>query len=144
MSERSDIEVFDLSNFPNAVGVKPPDFQKAQLSLFSAEHAVIGSDIVFHFYPEIHTPDMVGWQPPNMKAYWDSMFPGQLDTVAREHFKVDFPRLKACHVQEFGINSWWLRAYGFGDSVPDVVGFVGRFYEKLNHNLELLFKRNLT
>lgn len=97
---------------------------------FIAEVAVIGEDFVFHFYlPKSGVQDYA-W-------YWEKYFPDKLDVTAREHFKVEYPRLKAMHVNDLGIDSWWMRAYGFAAQVMDADVFVQRLYEKLHQALTI-------
>lgn len=101
--------------------------------LFRPEAAVDGDDLVFHFFlPEDLT---VFRSNSSIRKFWDDVFPEALDPVARGHFLAEYPRIRAQHVQEFGIDSWWLRASGFGASVVDLDRFVNKFYDRLEEAL---------
>lgn len=108
---------------PN-LGIKPPQFVKCDKykGAFLVEAATIEEDFVFHFFR------------PTQGAtahYWENLFPQCLDRVAREFFKADYPTLQAQRVNEFGIDSWWFRAYGFAASSLDPDALIDRFYQQL-------------
>lgn len=97
-----------------------------QYTTFRAEYASADADLVFHFY--VKTKDQVG-------TYWEKIFPHVLEVIAKEIFRADYPRLKAKRVDEFEIDSWWFRAYGFGE-VPDPLALVRRFLDGLDRALD--------
>lgn len=74
---------------------------------FRAEFAIKDSDLVFHFYV---TEEIQKLGDPH--TYWEKLFPETLQTVARQYFNSDFPRLQAQYVPEMA--SWWFTAKGFG------------------------------
>lgn len=99
---------------------------------FKAEFALTDGDIVFHFFMSDATKELLFSKRREM---WEDLFPEQLQHTAREAFRADYPRLKAQHVREFEIDSWWLRAYGFAH-VPDPRALVQRFLAGLDTALE--------
>lgn len=119
----------------NDQAVLPVAFIKVPYTTFLAEFAIVDGDLVFHFFlsPEVQAHR-------DAKVYWDSIFPAFLDPVAKEVFKADFPRLKAAKVAEFEIDSWWLRAFGFG-YVLDPHKLAYRFLDALDLALD---KKNET
>lgn len=99
---------------------------------FRAEWGVDGNDIVFHFFLP---PELENASSAAVQKYWENDFPHALDAVAREYFKADFPRLKAARVKEYDIDSWWLRANGFADTI-DAAGRCRLFFDKLDAALD--------
>jgi hypothetical protein len=69
---------------------------------------VTEGDLVFHFF----LVDKAGAHGTG--KYWEAVFPACLEFVAKETFKSGYPRLQAKHMNDFGIDSWWFRAFGFG------------------------------
>jgi len=122
-------DVPDVISKEPQLGIAPPNFVRIEkYSSFVAEVAIIDDDFVFHFFlPKSGVADYVG--------YWEGSFPECLDEVARNYFKVSYPRLKAAHIKELGIDSWWMRAYGFAGNTLNPEGFVEKFYEKLHESL---------
>lgn len=93
-----------------AHGVDPLRFMKFTRPKYRAEYAVEGDDLVFHFFlPE-------GADPNAQHKFWSHEFPTQLELTAIKHFQVTAPRLQAQFIPDYGLNSWWLRAFGFGAS----------------------------
>lgn len=119
----------------DAVADAVPKFTRNDdYTTFSAEHALEGEDIVFHFFPTDETKSF----PPKID-YWDSIFPDVMSTTTQEFFRADYPRLKAAPVNEFGIKSMWLRCHGFAlDGV--VEERVKLFYKKLDQALDFALK----
>lgn len=78
-----------------------------EYTTFVAELAILQGDIVFHFYV---TDEVNAGKNPQL--YWKEVFPIVLSKTAEEHFKAQYPRLKAAYTEEKA--SWWMRAYGFG------------------------------
>lgn len=78
---------------------------------FEAEYAIDDNDIVFHFFlpPELANQS----RSKNIKKYWLETFPQKLEPVVYAVFKAQFPRVQASHIEELGLDSWWLKAYGF-------------------------------
>jgi hypothetical protein len=109
-------------------GVQPIVFvQCDEYHHFRAEFAVVGGDLVFHFFPPK--------RPHDLDVYWGGFFPAVLDPVAREAFKAEYPRLKATRITEFEIDSWWFRAYGFGQGLsPPALAY--RFLDALERGLD--------
>jgi hypothetical protein len=97
-----------------------------QYTTFRAEFAVTGDDLVFHFY-------MKGG--PADPTYWSNVFPFVLDHVARECFKADYPRLQARRIDDFDIDSWWFRAFGFATGI-DPAALAQRFLRDLDAALD--------
>jgi hypothetical protein len=75
---------------------------------FRAEFAVTEGDLVFHFF----LAGKSSTQGPG--RYWEVLFPAVLEAVAKDIFKAGYPRLQAKHMNDFDIDSWWFRAFGFG------------------------------
>jgi hypothetical protein len=118
---------------PNDVGVAPVAFTPApDYTTFRAEFALEGGDIIVHFFLP-GDPDARAGAP----TYWTETFPAELERVAKEVFKADYPRLQAQHVsaQDLGIDSWWLRAFGFGHLL-DPAALTLRFFERLDVALD--------
>lgn len=92
-----------------------------------AEVAVVGKDLVFHFFLLDPSKPL----PCGYSTFWEERFPIHLDAVARNHFRAEFPSLQAQRVNEFEIDSWWLRAFGYADASIDMDAFIQKFYEKL-------------
>ncbi len=113
---------------PN-LGIRPPQFVKCdKFNTFVAEVATIDDDFVFHFFlPKEGVKDYT--------AYWETVFPGAVNEVAQEYFQATYPRLQAARVNELGIDSWWLRAFGFAPQSLDPDRFIEKFYEKLHSAL---------
>jgi len=111
--------------------VAPLAFIKSEYTTFRAEFAIVDGDLVFHFFlsPEAE-------KKTDVRKYWDQFFPAVLDPVAREVFKAEYPKLKAAKVADFNIDSWWLRAYGFG-YVLDPHRLAYRFLDALDAGLEM-------
>lgn len=134
MNDSTDVRGADvpdvISKEPTQLGVDAPQFViNEKYSSFRAEVAVLEGDFVFHFYlPKGGVKDYT--------YYWEDLFPTCLDFVARDYFKVSYPRIKAMHIKELGIDSWWMRAYGFVDSTLNPDAFVEKFYQKLHSALE--------
>ena len=99
--------------------VLPIQFIKVEeYTTFRAEFAFDGDDIVFHFFLPPELEDLQKKGPSinqRVDKYWKDSFPRTLDVVARDFFKVEFPRLKAAYTEE--LQSWWLRAFGFSDGL---------------------------
>lgn len=114
-----------------AVANAVPTFKDVSFLGFKAQHAVIESDIVIHFFlpsgagnlEKASTKTQQEWA-----TYWLDVFPYHLSAVAKEHFQADKPRLVAKYTEE--LKSWWFRARGYGNTLnPD--GLVALFYSKL-------------
>ena len=124
-------------NLPS--NVQPLAFTAVERPSFRAEYAVVEGDLVFHFYRPTNPPR-------NPNRYWEDIFPGVLDPITRNFFKAEYPRLKAKRITDrdgddikLGIDSWWLRAYGFGyvfDSAAFAVRFLDSLEEALDKNKE--------
>lgn len=101
---------------------------------FRAEFAIDGDDLVFHFFLP---PEFSSLSGPviaqRVDRYWKDGFPRALDGTARDFFKADFPTLKAAYTTE--LNSWWLRANGFGNNV-DPEARCRLFIQKLDAALD--------
>ena len=118
----------DILTIESEAGVQPIIFVQAdEYHQFRAEFAVVGKDLVFHFFPPPRHPDL--------QAYWGAFFPAVLDPIARDVFKAEYPRLRAARITEFEIDSWWFRAYGFGQALsPATLAY--RFLDVLDGALE--------
>lgn len=105
-----------------------PKFTKVSLyTTFTAEYALIGEDLVFHFFP---SPER---NKVEFTQYWIHNFPKCLDESARQHFDADYPRLVAKYTDE--LKSWWFKAHGY-DHVIDVDAFVARFLKRLDEAID--------
>jgi hypothetical protein len=102
--------------------------QVPDYTTFLAEFALTNGDIVFHFFPTEEVKKL-----PQARAYWLETFPAILERVAKDYFRVDYPRLKAAYTEEQA--SWWLRAYGFSHLL-DPEAFTQRFLLELDRGLE--------
>lgn len=122
------------------IPVKGIEFVKiSNYTTFSGEFALTQGDIVFHFFL---SPELECWSAASQQRYWGEVFPKVLEPTAKASFNAEFPRLKAQHVYEpdMGINSWWLRAYGFGHLLdPDKL--VYRFLDALDAALDEAIKQ---
>lgn len=109
-------------------GVAALQFTKVRdYTTFDAEYAVVGDDIVFHFFlPDDQT------QVDAHSSYWLKQFPGALEQVAQSYWEATYPRLKAAYTEE--LSSWWLRCYGFANN-GDPELRAQRFLEKLDEAL---------
>lgn len=98
------------------------------VTTFRAEYAVTGDDLTFHFFPPAKVP-------ADDRTYWTSLFPMVLEIVAKDFFKADYPRLQARRVDEFEIDSWWFRAFGFATGI-DPAALAHRFLRALDVALD--------
>ena len=111
------------------MGVEAPNFMPINCyTTFRAEYAVMGDDLVFHFYATDEINKL-----PNPWRYWKTAFPNALSKVAKEHFQSEAPRVRAAYTDE--LCSWWLRANGY-EHVLDMDEYAVRFLEKLDQELE--------
>lgn len=96
---------------------------------FRAEFAVTEGDLVFHFF-------MAGKSSAHgAGVYWESIFPAVLEAVAKDLFKTGYPRLQAKRINDFEIDSWWFRAFGFGQVLsPHALAY--KFLDAMNVALE--------
>jgi hypothetical protein len=106
---------------------EPIVFTRARgLVSFDAEYAIAEGDLIVHFYPGARG---------QRGSWWTQRFPAALEAVATTYFQAGPPRLRAAHIQDFGIDSWWLRARGFGLVLdPDALvrGFLGQLERALD------------
>jgi hypothetical protein len=101
-----------------------PVFKRVEdYTTFVAEYALKDNDIVVHFYPG-----------ENNKVW--AIFASHMDKVAQEHFSAMPPRLVAAFTEE--MNSWWLRARGFGHLL-DLDAFMTKFFDALDASIEESF-----
>lgn len=131
LTSKSEVIDIDLEHVPSGVEIDPPKFEKSTefSKFFDVEVAIVGDDFVFHFFlPKPKQSDRT--------RYWLGDFPIALDRAACDHFKAGPPRLRAQHVTDYDLDSWWLRANGFAASVLDPDAFVRRFYQRLQSCLE--------
>lgn len=108
-----------------------PVFTKVDdFTTFLAEYAIIGSDLVMHFYG-------TGEHPNDGSArgnqYWHVHFPSCLELVGEEHFQASKPRVIAKYTEE--MKSWFLKAQGY-DHLTDIDAYVRNFCAKLDQSLE--------
>lgn len=94
---------------------------------FNAEYAIDDQDLVFHFF----VPESQQRNP----SYWANTFPIALEAAAMETFKEGGPRVQASYIEDFELNSWWLKAKGFA-SVPDPQALITRFLDSLDSKLD--------
>jgi hypothetical protein len=109
---------------------------------FRAEFAMEAGDIIFHFFK---TTEILASPESSQRLYWAEIFPSVLEPTALKYFGVtaDSGRLKAQyiydeespHTRKEPLNSWWLRAFGFGHRLdPHAVAL--KFLEILDSDLE--------
>lgn len=111
--------------------VRPLEFVPVSAyTTFFAEYAILGEDIVFHFFRAPDAPERF-----RSLAFWTESFPEVLAATAKQVFRSDYPQLQAEHVCDFGIDSWWLRAFGLAH-IPDPRALVHRFFDALDSALE--------
>jgi len=79
---------------------------------FLAEYAFEDNDIIFHFFLPMDLAPQA--RAPATIRYWTELFPQVLEPVVFDVFKAQPPRVQAAYVNDCDLNSWWLRAYGFG------------------------------
>jgi len=121
------------------IPIRGIEFVKASgYTTFDCEFSITQGDLVFHFFL---SPEMQRWSAASQRAYWGEVVPRVLEEVAKSTFNAEFPRLQAQHVYEpdMGINSWWLRAYGFGHLL-DPHALVYRFLDALDAGLDVAIK----
>lgn len=107
---------------------------------FYAEYAIDNGNLIFHFF---RSPELEKLNKKN--RHWEDTFPVHLDQVARDFFKMDYPRLRATLVdnvlradadeKEEGESSWWLKANGVANT-PDPSGLAELFISKLDQSLD--------
>jgi hypothetical protein len=108
-----------------------PKFTKIEdFTSFLAEYAMIGSDLVMHFYGTEEHPNDGGAEG---EQYWKVHFPSCLELVGQDHFQATKPRLIAKYTKE--MRSWFLKAQGY-DHLTDIDEFVRKFCTKLDAALE--------
>lgn len=107
--------------------------QVDSFTTFKAEYAFEGDDIVYHFF--LSKEDEPHWVNKGTRKYWLETFPKVLEPVVFQIFKVQPPRVKAAYVDDMGINSWWLKAYGFANSL-DAEGLCSKLFETLDAALD--------
>lgn len=114
----------------------------ARFTTFTVEYTVVNGDIIMHFFPskEAH-------ESPNAQKYWYQVFPEVLDPTARRYFDAGPDTLQACLTEDVlpsyvlpvegvtTVDSWYLRAQGFGDRL-DPTGFTERFFKTLDTALD--------
>jgi hypothetical protein len=99
---------------------------------FSAEFAFEDNDIVFHFFQTAESRQ-------GGERYWKEAFPAELEKVAMGFFAAGPPRLQATYVEDFELDSWWLRAFGFAD-VLDPDARARRFLALLDGALDAVIR----
>lgn len=110
------------------VDVPVLQFVKVERNAFCAEYALDGDDITFHFFlPERLLPYPVTGE---LAQYWDVRFAEALDRIAQAHFSAGAERLRASHINDMGINSWWLSAAGYAN-LSHLQEFIDIFYDLL-------------
>lgn len=93
-------------------GVPTIQFEKVEgFTTFLAEFGFDGDDIIFHFFPPVEMSS------DTKSKYWTETFPVALEETALAVFKEGPSRLKAAYVGDYGLNSWWLRAFGFASGL---------------------------
>ncbi len=100
---------------------------------FEVEYAKDGDDLVFHFFKPAQNYG---------ESFWEEDFPLVLSPVAEHTFNATYPRLRAARTQlgsrdpsEPPLDSWWMKASGFGIS-PDPDGLAVHFCVRLEQALE--------
>lgn len=108
-----------------------PEFKKIEdFTTFRAEYAMIGPDLVMHFYG---TPEHPNTDNPNDVWYWQTYFPNCLEEAGGAHFQASRPRVIAKYTEE--MRSWFLKAQRY-DHLTNIDAFVKVFCAKLDHVLE--------
>ena len=99
---------------------------------FSAEVAIVGNDLVYHFF----VTDEVN-RLPNPQKYWHEQFPAVLEKVVPDYFKSGPQRLQAAYTEEQA--SWYLRAMGYGSRL-NPHKFAYGLFDALDAALDLVMK----
>jgi hypothetical protein len=108
-----------------------PKFTKVdEYTTFRVEYAIIGNDLVVHFFD---TPEQPNTDDANHQWYWKTYFPACLSTVGERYFQATKPRLTAKYTEE--VRSWFLKAQGYRH-ILDIDGFARGFFEELDKELE--------
>lgn len=108
-----------------------PRFKKVEdFTTFLAEYAMIGDDLVMHFFgTEEHPVD----GSASSDHYWQTYFPNCLNEVGQEHFHANAPRLVAKYTEE--MKSWFLKAQGYSH-LTDIDAYIRIFCSRLDNVLE--------
>jgi hypothetical protein len=104
-------------------------FMKVDRYSFSVEHALDGDNITFHFFLPKHLQNFP--VTGELANYWDVRFGEALDRIAQSHFSAGAERLRASHVDDMGINSWWMSAAGYAN-ISHLQEFIDMFYDLLD------------
>jgi len=130
----ADDAVSMLHNAPkviSGVAAGVPRFNRVdEFTTFLAEYAMVGSDLVMHFFGTEEHPNNGSKEADQ---YWKVHFPSCLDQVGQEHFQATAPRLVAKYTEE--MKSWFLKAQGY-DHLTSTESFVMLFCRKLDSMLE--------
>lgn len=109
-----------------------------KFTTFLAEFAVVGDDLVFHFFPPrekyVSVPGTDKLRVDHsFLPLWQRKFPEVLSPVAESYFRATKPRLVAQYAPEF--TSWWMRAGGFAQRL-DPAGYSTLFLSTLDAALD--------
>jgi len=114
-----------LRNQSQSMGITEdaiPKFKQVKdYTTFNAEHAMIGGDVVVHFF-----------RPKGVKVddvYWKETFANALSAAAQEHFQAGYPRLAAKFTEE--VDSWWFRARNY-EHILDIDHYMDKFYGRVD------------
>lgn len=111
-----------------------PEFIKIDCyTTFLAEYALIGPDVVLHFFCSKEV-DKLARQIKD--EYWLNIFPSCLSPVAESYFNATKPRITAQYVPE--MVSWYMKCRGFARRL-DPEAFIENFLDNLDVSLTSAF-----
>lgn len=120
---------WSAGSLPGAI----PEFKDSNRYSFRAKWAVIGDDIQVQFFLPKHAKTNTPREAEAWQEYWLKRFASKLDTVSRQYFDAESPRLLAKYTPELA--SWWFKAQGFSHMV-DPKKYVDGFLDLLDSTLK--------
>lgn len=106
-----------------------PKFTKVDgYTNFLAEYALVGDNIVVHFYG---TPE----RPWSEHGYWRRVFPEALNSQGQLHFRATKPRLRAMLTEE--VRSWWFEAQNYAHII-DLSAYMIQFFDRLDAQIDAI------
>lgn len=120
---------WNAQSLPRAI----PEFLDSNRYSFKSKWAIIGDDIQIQFFLPKHAKTDTPRAAEAWQDYWLNKFAAKLDTVAREYFEADKPRLIAKYTPELA--SWWFKAQGFSH-ILDLKKYVNGFLDQLDERLK--------
>lgn len=113
----------------NRVASAIPKFTKVTgYTNFLAEYALVGDNIVVHFFA---TPE----RPWSEHGYWRKIFPEALNSQGQLHFQATKPRLRAMLTEE--MRSWWFEAKNYAHII-DLDAYMLKFFDRLDAQIDAI------